>query len=231
MRILVVGGDKRQEYLCEHLVKSGAECVHLKVDDEKSVLDSIQDYSVVMLPVPMTMDGKTIYSVNSELKLSVKSMLDILSEGQAVIGGRIEEENIRVLKSKEVKYIDLLKDDAFVTFNAYLTAQGALRLLLENTQSLIVNKKALVTGFGKVSKAMCSILHNNGVYVSVCARNSKDLLVADCMGYNTMTFEQLEKKISGYDYIFSTVPAYVIKERHIKSIKKESFKLFYTTYK
>ena len=222
MKILVVGGDKRQEYLCEYLKAGGANCIHLKTDKDNEMVDSIGDFSVVILPVPMSSDGEKIFSTDGKLNFSVDKLLSSLKKGQTIMGGRISEKSKKIINERCAQYFDLLEDDTFVIFNAYLTAQGALRLMLQNTQNYITGKNALVTGFGKVAKAMCSTLNNNGVRVHTCARNKKDLFLADCFGYGTLTFEQLKENIEKFDYIFSTVPAEVIKESHIKSMKKDA---------
>ena len=48
----------------------------------------------------------------------------------------------------------------------------------------------------------------------------KDFLDADQLGYNAVCYNEFNEIISDFDYIFSTVPARVFEEHHIRDMKK-----------
>ena len=216
MKILVAGGDERQKYMYEILKEKGVWCDYISSNSNKGLMNNISSYSVIILPVPLSRDNKKIYSSDRKLDIYVDELFGIVNANQFIIGGNIPEQYV----SSTHKCIDLLKQEEFVLFNAFLTAQGALALLLENTQDYLQNKKVLVTGFGKVGKAVCRIMKLNGLDVSVSVRKEKDFLDADQLGYNAVCYNEFNEIISDFDYIFSTVPARIFEEHHIRDMKK-----------
>ncbi len=222
MRILIVGGDKRQEYLYDYFCQNQIFCDFLDDDNNKDLIKNIKQYSVVFLPVPLTTDKENIYCKSGKLNIKVNDFFDELSNVNIVFSGNINSEFTETLNKKSVKFFDLLKDESFVKYNAYLTAQGALGLLINNTQSFLCEKNVLVTGFGKVSKALCESLYDNKMNVYVCARKKGDLLLAETLGYKAFDFCDLNSLIHHFDYIFSTVPSQIIDDGAVKRIKKDA---------
>ena len=102
--------------------------------------------------------------------------------------------------------INYFSDEAVTLKNARLTAVGLLKEILIFEKGDIIGKKALVTGYGRVSRAVCDMLLSNGLTVSVAARSCAQRQEAEERGIKTMTITDAAKKLDAYDYVINTVP-------------------------
>ena len=130
------------------------------------------------MPIPLTKDGETLYSECDELKIKLSYLIDKLRDNQKIFGSGL-------MPYFKENGLDLMKDSVFKRANAMLTAQGALRLLLESTDDYIVSKKVLITGFGDVAENLGELLLRIGCEVNIKARSPKALLIAEMKGYGT----------------------------------------------
>lgn len=222
MKILVLGGDRRQKLLFELLEKENARVsgVFSKAEYEKA--DPISSFDVLVLPVPCSKDGKTVFSFDETLKIELETVLNHLKDGGVVFGGGFPSEFRLALEKKGAQISDFLEDESFALYNAYLTAQGALRLLLENTEEYIVSKRVLVTGFGRISRALSRMLLSLGADVYVAARKEKDLTEARAMGLKAIKTCELGSAVFLFDFIFNTVPSKLFSSSDISKMKKNA---------
>ena len=220
MKMLVLGGDRRQKLLFELFEKDGARVsgVFSKAEYEKA--DSLSSFDVVLLPVPCSKDGKTVFSSDETLKIELETVTGHLKEGALVFGGAFSPSLRLELEKRGAKIFDLLEDEDFVIFNAYLTAQGALRLLLENTSELLASKRILVMGFGKISRALSRLLFALGADVYVAARKKKDLTEARAMGLKAIEMRELGSAVFLFDFVFNTVPSRIFSLADVLKMKK-----------
>lgn len=212
---LIVGGDIRQEKLKDILEMKGKEVYHILYPADIKELDNAGRYSNIVLPIPLTKDGETLFSECDELKIKLSFLIDKLKDNQKIYGSGL-------MPHFNENGLDLMKDSVFKRANAVLTAQGALRLLLESTDDYIVTKKVLITGFGDVAETLADLLRRVGLRVHIKARSHKALLSAEMQGYGTSYLKYNENSLGEYDYIFSTVPSEIFGERDILSMKDEA---------
>lgn len=215
---IIIGGDKRQRVLAQHLLSGAFETYHLK---EKESIKSIEGYSCVVLPLPLSKDGIDIYSDDSQHKIKLWDVVDAIKPYQKVFAFGLNDEVKTALSERKVDYYDFLCDDDFALSNAYLTAQGCLRLLLESTQDYIPGSKALIIGFGKVALALSCFLKGLCVDVYIAARSTKQLQKAKYLGYKTINLNLLEKSVCYFDFIFGTVPKNLLTPSCIKLLKDD----------
>ena len=211
---LIIGGDIRQEKLKDILEMKGKEVYHIQYPADIKELDNAEKYSHIVLPVPLTKDGETLYSNCDELKIKLSFLKDKLGNNQKIYGSSL-------MAYFNENAVDLMKDPLFKRANAMLTSQGALRLLLESTDDYIVTKKVLITGFGDVAETLADLLGRVGCRVYIKARSPEALLSAEMQGYGTSYLKYNDNSLGEYDYIFSTVPSEIFGERDILSIKDE----------
>lgn len=212
---LIIGGDKRQDCLKNILLTEGYKVFHIRYPADVRELDSIGEYKNVVLPLPITKDKISVYSSNNELKISLEDIYSKLMPYQRVFGGGFNSYN-------SYNTFDLLNDSAFKLANAYLTAQSALRLLLENSNSYIIGKTALIIGFGDVARTLGDLLSKLGLMVIICARNKNQLLIATMMGYKTINLQDIDLHIGEADYIFGSIPATVIGKKQVNLINNKA---------
>lgn len=222
LKALIIGGDKRQEYLKKYLDCNFSEVFHIRYPADIWALDETESYSHIILPVPFSKDKEHIYS-NSDLWLKIEELTEKIKPCHKVYGSGFDNKTLDYLEDKQIEYCDFMKDKTFKRANALLTAQGALKLLLDNTEDYIVGKKALIIGFGDVAETLAEKLKNNGLEVYITARNREKLSLASLYGYKTITLSCVGSCIYLFDYIFGTVPANILDSSDIKIMKNECY--------
>lgn len=217
-KVIIIGGDNRQIKLRECLMRHGFEVDLFNAGDK---IENISLYEYVVLPIPVSKDGVNIYCSDKKIQVSIDELCSNLSSQQIVFGGMIGESLKKILREKHINYNDILENENFVIGNAHLTAQGCLRLLLENTEKYIVGSKALVIGFGKVATALSMSLKALGLDVYIAARSSKQLQIAKCFGYKTVKLSNIASSIYYFDYVFGTVPANVLNKDSVNLLRSD----------
>ena len=219
-KALIIGGDKRQEYLKEYLDNKFAEVFHIKYPADIWALDEIESFSHIILPVPFSKDKEIIYS-NCNLYLKIDDLREYLKPCHKVFGSGFDNKTLDFFEDKQIEYSDFMKDKTFKRANALLTAQGALKLILDNTQDYIVGKKALIIGFGDVAETLAEKLRSNGMDVYITARNKRKLSLASLCGYKTIAISSIRSCVYIFDYIFGTVPANILDSGDVKNMKND----------
>ena len=187
---------------------------HIRHPADICELDNIGEYSDVILPIPVSKDGFTVYSDN-RLDLRLDSLYGAIQPHQRVYGGGVKTDCSNLV-------FDLMKNPSFKLINAHFTAQGTLRLMLENTDEFIIGKKALIIGFGDVATTLAHMLSNLGLMVVTAMRNPYKRCEAKALGYEAVSLDEISNVIDGCDYIFGTVPATVLTKNHIREMKTDS---------
>lgn len=117
--------------------------------------------------------------------------------------------------------IDYTKDEAFAIKNAYLTAEAAISLAVQNSENSLINSSVLITGFGRIGKALARYLQPFTSKITVCARSEEATALAASLSFSAKGFEDLSD-CSKYDFIFNTVPHPIFNKQELISIKDEA---------
>jgi dipicolinate synthase subunit A len=222
--IVIVGGDKRQKYLKEHLVESGFDVSSYGLfdwdDDTDKLKGMIGEDSVVILPLPATRNDKTIFMPFSKKEISIDRLFSFLGSKNLVFGGIIKGELLSRLREGDIPYYDYY-DQTFIEKNAVLTSFGALKILLEHIDFALPMGKYAVTGYGKVAKETVSLLKSLSCDVTVFARNPSQREDAIIKGCKAEPLTSLSRLSGEFDIVINTVPAHIIHEETIANMKKE----------
>lgn len=216
-KILIIGGDNRCEYLKSYFENKGKLCCHIQRQKDLFLLEKADEYGVIVLPVPVSRDSKYFFSAY-DLKLKITDVAEKINIHHKVFCGAAGDEIKALFKEKTTFVCDFMNDEAFSYYNACLTAQGALRLLLENTQEYIKGKRCLVIGYGKVGETLCDVLSAQGCDVYVAARKPLALIRAQNRGCTAFKISFIPRCIYLFDYIFGTVPANILGEDTVSHI-------------
>lgn len=118
----------------------------------------------------------------------------------------------------DARGFDYNKVESFLLENAYLTAEGAVALLKENTGKAIYGSRVLITGYGRIASALHNVFSAMGANVTVCCRSHSDKIKAKYAGAGVIDFPSL-KENGDYDYIFNTVPHIVFTKDELEALK------------
>ena len=229
-KYLVVGGDKRSVYLANYLIKDGKNVKLIFVKDIDEILDekyistdwkeSLKKSDVIILPVPISKDNKNL-NVSSGDIIEIDEITDKLSPNQIILGGAVTSEINNIFHNKGLNIIDYLAKEELAIFNAVPTAEGALEIAINKLPITIYKSKCLVTGFGKVSKAMINVLSALRADVTVIARKYEDLAWAQIYGCKGYHLKDIKMAVKDKDIIFNTVPHKIITSDILANIKKD----------
>lgn len=216
--VLIIGGDKRQRILAKLLSDDGYSVTHIS-ENMEDIKTSVSNNDIIFLPLPVSKDRVHIYSDTDELKLRLVDVVKAIENTSIVFGGGITKELRDYFEDESIEYHDCLMSELFELQNAHFTAQGALKLLLDNTEEHLKGKRVLITGFGRIARALSVMLRKLQINVTVAARNEIQLKIAELSECDAANLRNL-KDLSGFDFIFNTVPHRIFGEVAVSSADK-----------
>ena len=228
--VSVIGGDLRQITLARLLKSEGYHIFLYGFDKDIKIQDmEIEedvDYAlgsdIIILPVPVTFDGVHINSPYAKEPLTIEEFLDGITPSAMVFGGQIKPNLAKALEENGIKFFDYLNRDELAIRNAIPTAEGAIKIAIEETPITINGSNCLVLGYGRIGKILAKMLSGLGAHVTVEARKYADLAMIDSHGYKPLSLCDLKSKINDFDIIFNTVPAMLLDGNLLKLMDKEA---------
>ncbi len=211
----ILGGDQRQLYLARSIAADGypvyISCLEEGEGAEKLPSVELEELpsrcSTVILPLPATRDGKYLNTALSWKKVPLDDRFAALFLTKTVYGGMMEKlfESSEVWES--VTAYDYYAREELMVGNAFLTAEGAVGVAIQEYEGALNGSRCLVTGFGRIGKALCLALRGLGAQVDCCARKSQDLTAIRALGCRPLQYREIRE---AYDVVFNTVPARVL---------------------
>lgn len=223
-KVIVLGGDHRQYYLADTLQKNGYHvCSYGVLMPEKNniewikpdkVKQEIREAEMIVLPIPVSVDGKTIRQETADDVLLLSELYDGIRAGQKIYGGILSEQLRSVCREKEALCYDFMEDESVAVGNAVATAEGAVAEAILLGDETIHGKDCLVIGYGKCGAVLADKLRGLQAKVTVMARNPVSRAKARSMGYEVRPmFSHQEVQKEKYKYLFNTVPTLVLTEQ------------------
>lgn len=228
MKILVFGGDKRQIYAAEYLSQVGHEVILTGFDadgiaTEIEIDNSLtkKNFEAIVFGIP-SFDGKG--KINCPLSSRNYFLADVIEPcGDAKIfcamASNFEKAFMREYKAA---FTDYFACERLCMPNSLLTAEGALRVFLDNSEITVFNSNLCVTGYGRIGKLLSEKLKALGANVTVYARSEKSLAEAECMGFRAISLDKFIS-FSNFDCVFNTVPSVLFDKRFAKDVTKTKY--------
>lgn len=155
-----------------------------------------QEVTDVLLDVPSFLKDGSLRSGEDFEKLR-----NALSPNVHFWGGKLP---------KDLTGTDLLENPCYLTENAAITADCALRLASPMLKKTWQDSFILVIGWGRIGKQLARMLKALGASCTVCARSAPDRALLQGFGYEAKKPEGLDA--SGFDIVFNTAPARILEE-------------------
>lgn len=218
MKFAVIGGDRRSALLCRMLAGDGHRVhsyalEHAELPPEIPKAGCLQGClygaDVVVLPTPAERSG-LLNAPYAAAPCPMETLIETLWPGQLLCGGLIGEERSRAAVKGGVSVRDFMKTPAFVTANAAVTAEGAVGLLLQESERTLLGSRALVCGWGRIGRMLSLRLRGLGAKVTVAARSSEQRAEARAFGCEALDYRELASALPGCAFIVNTVPARVL---------------------
>lgn len=233
MNILIAGGDKRYLPVIDTLIDHGI-TVYLAGFDQlpmgkggavQSSMDKIPftKLDAILLPVSGTDEKGNIETTYSDKPLSLTpSHVNQTPEHCVIYTGISNTYLDDVAKAANRKVIRIFNRDDIAILNSIPTAEGTLKIAIEETDHTIHGANVIVLGFGRVGVTVSKTFQQIGANVSVSCRKQADLARIHEMKMNPIHLEQLEQAIGEQHIIINTIPHPILDEKMLAKIKQSS---------
>lgn len=218
MRVLFVGGDGRMKYAAKK-ISTRYETVAFEDDSARGVFDEI------ILPLPLTKDGKTVFSPQSE-PLTFEKLSELLSEyanhNTLVLAGGSCPALSKICEDHGCKAVNYFERETLTLQNAALTAEAALCLLSQSTDGALLGADILVAGSGRIANFLAARLRACGSSVTIAARNVAKREQFALEGYKTVPLDALAVLLDKFNFIVNTVPAQLFDENAFSKMRQSA---------
>lgn len=230
MKIVVLGGDKRNIKLAELLKDDGCDLQVFGFDKSEvnslifseNLYYAIKDAKIVIGPLPCSDDNILLNTPLYSENIKIDEIFEYMTKEQIFIAGKISDEILKKSKLNNILSIDLFNREEMTVLNAIPTAEGAIQVAMEEMDITIHGSKAMILGFGRIGKVLAKMLHGIGADVYVEARNYADLAWISSYGYKPVHLDKMTDLIGEMDVVFNTVPSMIVKEEILLELKKTS---------
>ncbi len=213
----VLGGDLRQAYLAGSIAGDGYRVFVSGLENAPEALtedltplplpELCRKCAVLVLPLPATRDGKILNAPYAREPIPLDDSFAGLCAGRTVYGGMLGKLFSTSPLWEKIDAHDYYEREELTVGNAFLTAEGAIGAAIQEYDGALCGSRCLVTGFGRIGRALCGMLKGMGARVDCCARSPRDLAAIRMLGVTPLEYRRLG---GGYDVIFNTVPAPVL---------------------
>lgn len=216
--LLVMAGDRRMEYCAERL-KDDFNVYTYGFSGSLPIWE-IKHADILVLPY-FSLAGDYLNAPGLSHKVPAVSALDLLKYGGTLFGGGLTPQFLSYCLERDAKVYDFFEDEALTVENARLTAEGALGIVISETESSVKGAKVCITGWGRVAKACAEILKGVGADVIAAARSEKAREDAIARGFNAVGLDD-EEALKCADVIINTVPSEILGREKLCLINKEA---------
>ena len=231
-KFLILGGDLRSIKLAEMLINDNNKVFaygleksediqeNSQIDKISNLQSAIEKVDIIVGPTPFLSNGETINSPYAKEEIKIEQLVKA-NKQKILIAGGIKESINEQLEEKYLKVIDVMKREELAILNTIATAEGTIKLAIENTDKILQGTSVLILGFGKVAKIVASKFSLLSTYVTCAARKTTDLAWIEAYGYNSIDINDMLYELKDFDIIINTVPQIIIKEKELKHMKPD----------
>lgn len=206
MKIKFLGGDKRMRYAADAL----SACYDIAKSDEKA--------DVVVLPLPLTKNGKDLFAPNSPQPIPIEEVAFHTGEKTIILAGGECDLLTSLCKAHSLKLVNYFQSETLTLKNAALTAENACMLLMENTNGALLSANVLITGFGRIAKELAKRFSSFGCRCTIAARRREARCEAELCGFRAIPAENPD--CTAFDFVINTVPAALFSEETFAAMPK-----------
>lgn len=224
-KLLIIGGDIRQLYISYYLESLGYEIYLYGLPAtvkkcEPKIKDAIKKADAVIFPLPISKDGKRIYSI-VPVKETLDEIINFIDADKIVFAGMVDRGIKTKLSNRNIKIYDYFEREDVTVMNTVPTVQGILKVIIDNVDYTIHSCKCAVFGYGRVARVTADTLKSLGADVTICARKSGDLASARINGMKGCFVSDFKDIAAKYNIIINTVPSQIIDRTILSSLKSD----------
>ena len=231
--ISIIGGDLRTVYLVKLLKNEGfllytygiekadLNSDYLNITKCENLKQCIESSNFIISAIPFSKDNIYVNTGFSNNKIRIDEIAKII-DNKTFIAGNIPNIFYQSIENKHnTEIIDIMDSEELAILNSISTAEGAIKIAIENTNFTIHGSNVLILGFGRIGKVLAKMLDGIGAKVFCEARKKEDLAWIEAYRYNKVNLTELENNLGIYDIIFNTIPYEILNKNKLKLLKKE----------
>ncbi|MBQ2938024.1 MAG: dipicolinate synthase subunit DpsA [Clostridia bacterium] len=228
----IVGGDLRIIKLANMLATDGNTIYAYGVEKAEELkenaniiicdklIDAVKNSEIIIGPIPFSSNGKDINSPFSDNQISIRELMHVIN-AKILIAGSLTPEVYSLANDEYIEIIDLMKREELAVLNTISTAEGAIEIIIANTNKIIHGSKVLILGFGRIGKVLARKLIGLSAKVTCAARKDEDLAWIKAYGYDETNINAIGENLAEYDVIVNTVPHLILTEERLKYVKDD----------
>lgn len=212
MNILIAGGDMRQVFCADKLAENYNVCITGFNSDLtcESILRN-DFFDCLVLPVPPLDEKGNINTPCSESKISLDDLSKYLKKDCLIFTGRSDKRLDEFFSQNEI--IDYMSLEELTLKNAIPTAEGAVKIALDELPVTLNRLPVLIVGMGRIGTALVEILKGFGADITVAVHNAKGSAKARIHGIKSVCTKDMD---TGYGLVFNTVPKLIFTREILK---------------
>ena len=208
MIFAVLGGDGRSVRLVHLLRADGHTVRHFGLEraltgGEADAEEALRGADAVILPLPAE-KGELLNAPFAAEPVELMEALRTARPGTPVCAGKAGEVTRTACGALGLPLRDYFLSERFTRRNAELTADAAVDML--EKRCALPEKRVLISGFGRIGKALARRLRARGAAVTVAARSEQARAAAEQMDCRAVT---LPDAPAAYDFVVNTVPTVI----------------------
>ena len=219
-KVSFIGGDRRQQIAASLMQDMGFSVTTYGIFPPQeeyqngfiaaSLPAALRQSKYIVLPVPYRNKEGYVPCISEVVSPSWQEVYDGIERGSTLIMGLSDPDLYASCAKKDIRIRDFIEEGLYAEWNCIPTAEGALRILMQEMPITIHESHMLVTGYGRITKRLAANLRDLGCYVSIAARNPAARKAARASGIMAYSIDELPHAVKGQDAILNTVPAVLI---------------------
>ena len=219
MIFALCGGDARTARLAELLLSDGSSVRAWALEDAPlprgarrcdTAAECCAGADCAVLPLPAAAKRGFLYAPMSPGPRCPGEVFGSLAPGSLVCAGGVTAELRGLASAAGVRLRDYAADEGFRAANSLATAEGALAVLLRETEDVLCGKRAVIFGAGRITAALAPRLRALGVDCAVCSRSRSKRAWYAAQGFAAPSPPELPEALSRADIALNTAPGLVL---------------------
>lgn len=230
LNFLIIGGDERLVELANiffgkgykvyvHGMEKAANC---QAENVKSLDEAVAKCDVIIGPIPFAKEANTVNAIYSDEPIEIENFFSKIPPEKKLYFGAMNKNARELAEKYPIKYNDYHQDESYQILNTIPTVEGAIALMVSETDSTVFGSKVLILGYGRIGKLLSEYTKSLGAKVYVEARKDADLTWINAKGMNAVHLNDLQEYLGEMDIIVNTVPAVLLDESKLELVKKEA---------
>ena len=215
MRLAIGGGDARMPYTAAALQGMGHRAELSAYRDIPFSPSMLATAEAVLLPLPLSRDGVHLNAPTTEIATPLAAIARMLPEGVPLLCGHIDDTLRAVAGDRPL--LAYGQDEAYLRRNSYITAEGAISMLMAALPRAIADTPCLILGSGRLASALSDLLVGLHAPVTALARR-QDVLLGG--GHMPLPLGELCELCGRFPVILNTIPAKLLTTAVLERIPK-----------